>query len=133
MNFSYLDKEEYKDIKICDSDFMLEFSNNDKFYIRKYLRDTEGHALHRHKYIQINYVSSGKGYHIINNRKVEISKGWYSTSWRSNYTTRLQNRSRLPRSYNCGYQRRKVYNQSRRTNKIYKKCGVEKYLQFDLL
>ncbi len=75
MNFSYLDKEEYKDIKICDSDFMLEFSNNDKFYIRKYLRDTSGHSLHRHKYIQINYVSSGKGYHIINNRKVEISKG----------------------------------------------------------
>ena len=31
--------------------------------------------LHRHKYIQINYVNRGSGYHIINNQKIDIFKG----------------------------------------------------------
>lgn len=74
MDFSYLDKDEYKDITIFDENIMSNGSN-EGFYIRKYKREKTQDSLHRHKYIQINYVNKGSGTHIINNRKIEIFKG----------------------------------------------------------
>ena len=75
MDFSYLDKEEYKDIPLLDENDMNPLSENKHFFIRKYKMTGNTHLLHRHSYIQINYVYKGCGYHIVNNRKIEISKG----------------------------------------------------------
>ena len=54
---------------------MNPFSENKHFFIRKYKTQGNKPLLHRHSYIQINYVYKGSGYHIVNNRKIEISKG----------------------------------------------------------
>ncbi len=74
MDFSYFDKPEYKNIVIFDT--MEKGANLDRpFYIRKYYITDNKTILHRHTYIQINYVISGCGYHYINDKKIEISKG----------------------------------------------------------
>ena len=75
MDFSYLDKNEYKDIPLLDESCMNPDSENKIFFIRKYGEKECGKALHRHSYIQINYVNSGSGFHCINNNRFEIQKG----------------------------------------------------------
>ena len=75
MDFSYLDKKEYQNIPLLDESLMNPYSENRQFFIRKYSLKSQGPALHRHKYVQINYVYKGSGYHIVNNRKIEICKG----------------------------------------------------------
>lgn len=75
MDFSYLDKAEYQSIPLLDESRMNPYSDNNQFFIRKYRQKNEDIILHRHKYIQINYVYKGCGYHIVNNRKMEICKG----------------------------------------------------------
>lgn len=75
MDFSYLDREEYKNIPLHNENDMNPFSENKHFFIRKYKTQGNKPLLHRHSYIQINYVYKGIGYHIVNNRKIEISKG----------------------------------------------------------
>lgn len=75
MDFSYLDKPEYKDIIMFDENDMNPYSENKIFFIRKYNETYCGRALHRHNYIQINYIISGSGYHCINNNRFEVKKG----------------------------------------------------------
>ena len=74
MDFSYFDKPEYSNIVIFDT--MEKGANLDRpFYIRKYYITDDKTMLHRHMYIQINYVTNGSGYHYINDKKIKISKG----------------------------------------------------------
>jgi AraC-like DNA-binding protein/quercetin dioxygenase-like cupin family protein len=70
----YSDKEKYKDIPL------LKMSDNKHgglpLYIRKYImKPGETNKLHRHEYMQINYVYQGKGGHYINNQEFKIIKG----------------------------------------------------------
>ena len=74
MDFKYLDKEEYKDIVLLDENAMA-VTCNESFSIRKYKSETMHGRLHRHEYIQINYVHKGSGVHLINNQKIDIYKG----------------------------------------------------------
>jgi len=75
LDFSFLDRAEYKDIILLDESYMDTDPNNDKVFIRKYSPCDEAPKLHRHKYIQINYVNSGRGIHYINDRCIGIKKG----------------------------------------------------------
>lgn len=75
VDFTYLDKPEYKDIPLFDETEFFNSSNNNHFFIQKYCPDNNISLLHRHSYIQINYVYKGSGYHVINNKKIEIIKG----------------------------------------------------------
>lgn len=76
MDFSYLDKPEYKDIILYDDESNFAISSKNKhFFIQEYSPFGNISHLHRHSYIQINYVKRGSGYHIINNKKIEIIKG----------------------------------------------------------
>lgn len=76
--FESFDKEEYSDIPLLK---MSDNNHGDKpLFIRKYtmLPDTtleDTNTLHRHEYMQINYVSRGKGFHFINKKKFKIIKG----------------------------------------------------------
>jgi len=45
------------------------------FYIRKYNRNTITPELHRHNYVQTNYICQGRGRHVINNHSFDIVKG----------------------------------------------------------
>jgi AraC-like DNA-binding protein/mannose-6-phosphate isomerase-like protein (cupin superfamily) len=70
----YLDKEEYKGIK------MYRIDENDSyklpFFIQKYsMQAGSSSILHRHQFFQIDYVFKGKGRHLINNNEVDIIKG----------------------------------------------------------
>lgn len=69
MDFSFLDREEYKDILLLDE------PTNKQFYIVKYKKKDRNTVMHRHKYFQINYVYKGSGKHIINNKSIDIYKG----------------------------------------------------------
>lgn len=73
MNLDYLDREEYKDI------WMLKMADNNHgglpFFIRKYSLEDLTTTLHRHEYIQINYIYQGKGKHFIKNYEFDIVKG----------------------------------------------------------
>lgn len=71
MEFSYLDKDAYKDIRMMNEENMGHAS----FHICKYKTKNASRSLHRHKYIQINYVNKGSGYHIVNNNKIDVYKG----------------------------------------------------------
>lgn len=73
MAVNFLHKEEDKQIilyKIADNK-----NGNLSFYIRKYRADTVTPMLHMHEYMQINYISHGKGRHMIKNREFDIVKG----------------------------------------------------------
>ncbi len=75
MDFSYLNKQPYNSIPLLDETNMGPDEGKYGFYIRKY-KPSEGiKSLHRHKYIQINYVNKGSGYHLINNNKIDICYG----------------------------------------------------------
>ncbi len=72
--FEYLDKVEYKDIPL------LKMSDNKHgglpLFVRKYtIQPDEMGQLHRHEYMQINYVCQGKGGHYINKQEFKIIKG----------------------------------------------------------
>ena len=75
MDFSYLNKDSYQNIPLLDESYMNPYSENNRFFIRKYKAKESSKELHRHKYIQINYVNKGSGYHIINNQRFDIFKG----------------------------------------------------------
>lgn len=72
MSFDFLNKDEYKDI------ILLRMSDNKHgdipFYMRKY-KPSPNSNLHRHLYMQINYVYQGKVKHVINNRELDVIKG----------------------------------------------------------
>lgn len=56
--------------------YTLDLNNNAgfPFWIGKN-KFSENAKLHQHEYIQINYVTKGRGYHVINNTKHEIQVG----------------------------------------------------------
>lgn len=70
--FTYLDRESYQEIPI----FYMSENNNGglPFHIQKY---TLRHAtlLHRHDFMQINYIVNGSGEHIINGNAFPINTG----------------------------------------------------------
>lgn len=73
MILNYLDSEKFNDIPL------LKMKDNNHgglpFYIREYDKKTVTPEIHRHEYMQINYVSYGKGTHLINGHAFEIIKG----------------------------------------------------------
>lgn len=73
MNLSYLDNDMYKDIPLLK---MIDNKHGGlPFYIRKYSSEQLTRYIHRHEYMQINYIYQGKGKHFINNNEFDIIKG----------------------------------------------------------
>lgn len=73
MQLDYLDKDEYKDIRLLK---MADNCHGDlPFFIRKYTIKDIILGKHRHEYMQINYVCHGKGKHIIGDHAFDIIKG----------------------------------------------------------
>lgn len=73
MRYNFLDKKEYRDIplyKIC-----LDGKENFPVFVCKYSTNRLPLQLHRHEYLQINYIYRGRMQHVINNNKFEVSKG----------------------------------------------------------
>lgn len=72
--FECLDREEYKDI------VLIRMSDNKHgglpVYVRKYVLQPGATVdLHRHEFMQINYICRGKGGHYINKHEFDIVKG----------------------------------------------------------
>lgn len=72
MGFDYLDCEEYQHIRLYR---MEENNNNLPFFITKYNLARLPLELHRHEYMQINYISEGSIRHVIHNNEFELVKG----------------------------------------------------------
>lgn len=73
MDYSFLDNERYKNIPLYK---MVDNRHGDlPFYIRKYSMRDKSTLLHRHEYMQINYVYRGSGKHFINKFAFDIIKG----------------------------------------------------------
>lgn len=73
MTVNYLHKEENKQITL----YKIEDNKNGNLpvFVRKYFANRVTPLLHMHEYMQINYVSHGKGRHLINSREFDIVKG----------------------------------------------------------
>lgn len=70
MDIKTLESKRYDKIHLIKtSDIKWE---REQFFIRKYSSSTD---LHRHEYMQINYISKGSGTHFINNNEFTITKG----------------------------------------------------------
>ncbi|HOJ12141.1 MAG TPA: AraC family transcriptional regulator [Clostridiales bacterium] len=74
ISFESLDREEYSHIPL------LKMSDNNHgglpIFVRKYtLNSCNKGQLHRHEFMQINYVCQGKGGHYINKQEFKIIKG----------------------------------------------------------
>jgi AraC-like DNA-binding protein/mannose-6-phosphate isomerase-like protein (cupin superfamily) len=73
INFHYLDNEKYNDIQLLR---MKDNNHGDlPFYMRIYNRDTMTVYMHRHEYMQINYVYQGRGRHVVSDHEFDIVKG----------------------------------------------------------
>jgi len=70
LDYTYLDKEEYKKYPIVD---IKDNNNNLPFFIVK--RTQLNQVKHRHAFVQIIYVSKGKCKHVLNDNEFEIFKG----------------------------------------------------------
>lgn len=73
MQVHYLDQDEYKDIPLLKMEDNM--NNGLPFYIRKYQLSGASVYIHRHEYMQINYIANGKGKHSINKKNFDIVKG----------------------------------------------------------
>lgn len=71
MDYSYLDREEYKDVEILRIE---DNKNNLPFFIIK-LDNTCNQTKHRHEFVQIIFVSKGKLKHAINDNIFDIYRG----------------------------------------------------------
>jgi len=70
LDYSFLDKEEYKKYPIVT----MEENNNDlPFFITK--RTQLNQVKHRHAFVQLIYVAKGSCKHVLNNNEFEIFKG----------------------------------------------------------
>lgn len=71
MDYTSLDKKEYQDI------ILLKLDNKHRlpFYIIKLAADRFRKNLHRHEYVQIEYVSKGRVKHYINDNYFELVQG----------------------------------------------------------
>ncbi len=74
MDCSFLDDDKYKDVMLLR---MVDNNNGLPFFMRRYSPqpDADSSALHRHEYMQINYVMRGKGKHQLNGHEFDIVKG----------------------------------------------------------
>jgi AraC-like DNA-binding protein/mannose-6-phosphate isomerase-like protein (cupin superfamily) len=73
MKLDYLDKNEYQDIPLLK---MVDNKNgNVPFFIRKYMSKELTTFLHRHQYMQINYIYQGNGKHLVRHDEFHIVKG----------------------------------------------------------
>ena len=73
MNLNDLDRMEYRDIPLLK---MVDNRHGDlPFFARKYINFDFNTKLHRHEYMQINYVCQGQGKHCLNNHDFDIVKG----------------------------------------------------------
>ena len=70
MDYSYLDHEKYKDIKLYR---IAENQNGLPFFIIK--MDKCAQEIHRHEYVQIVYVWKGRLKHVINNNVFDVFRG----------------------------------------------------------
>lgn len=73
VKLDYLDKEEYVNVpmlKMVDNNH-----GNIPFFIRRYSLSGTSTTLHRHEYMQINYVYQGKAKHAINKHEFDVIKG----------------------------------------------------------
>jgi AraC-like DNA-binding protein len=73
LKLDFLDKLDFKDVPMLK---MVDNNHGDlPFYIRRYTIKNANTRLHRHEYMQINYVYQGKAKHLVNNSEFEIIKG----------------------------------------------------------
>jgi AraC-like DNA-binding protein/mannose-6-phosphate isomerase-like protein (cupin superfamily) len=73
MDFSFLDREEYSEIPVLK---MVDNKHgNLPFFIRRYSTNSLKATIHRHEYMQINYIYRGKGRHCIKSHDFDIIKG----------------------------------------------------------
>lgn len=70
MDYSFLDKEEYKDIPL----FKIEDNNNNVPFMIAKLKNCRTNK-HRHKYVQIIYLIKGHMTHVINENSFNVNKG----------------------------------------------------------
>ncbi len=73
MDMASLDRPEYKNIlllKMADNRH-----GNLPVFVRTYRLQSADTGIHRHEYMQINYVMQGKARHVINHRSFDIYKG----------------------------------------------------------
>lgn len=73
MTLDFLDKKEYADIPLYK--LLLDGKENYPVFICKYSTKRLPLDLHRHEYLQINYIYRGRMKHVINNNDFEVSKG----------------------------------------------------------
>jgi len=73
MSFNYLNKEENELVLL----YKIEDNKNGNLpmFIRRYEANAVTTMLHMHECMQINYISKGKGRHLINNHEFDIIKG----------------------------------------------------------
>lgn len=70
MDYSYLDNEKYKDIKLYT---IAENENGLPFFIIK--MDRCAQRIHRHEYVQIVYIWKGRLQHVINDNVFDVFRG----------------------------------------------------------
>jgi AraC-like DNA-binding protein/mannose-6-phosphate isomerase-like protein (cupin superfamily) len=70
MDYSYLDKEEYRDILLYK---ILDNKNGLPFFVIKL--DCSTQSKHRHEYVQIIYVCKGRLKHVLGNNCFDVYKG----------------------------------------------------------
>ena len=73
MNLDYLDKDEYRYIPLLKMEDNM--NGNLPFFVRRYSARNKLTQLHRHKYMQINYIYRGRLKHAIKNNEFEVIKG----------------------------------------------------------
>jgi mannose-6-phosphate isomerase-like protein (cupin superfamily) len=75
MDVNNLDHEKYSDITL----YKMKDNNHGgelPFFVREYaIKNHDAPIIHRHEYMQINYVFRGKAQHMINNNVFDIYKG----------------------------------------------------------
>lgn len=70
MDYRYLDRNEYRNVPILKIE---DNQNNLPFFIARLKQGNR--VKHRHKYVQIVYISKGKLKHVINNNTFDVHKG----------------------------------------------------------
>lgn len=73
MNLDFLDREEYRDIPLYK--ILPDGKENLPVFLCKYSANRLPLRMHRHEYLQINYIYRGSMKHVINNNEFEVFKG----------------------------------------------------------
>jgi len=73
MVLDFLDKEEYKDIPLYK--IQLDGKENAPVFLSRYYTERLPLTLHKHEFIQINYINKGNMKHVINGHEFNVMKG----------------------------------------------------------